>query len=174
MKRTPKVWAHSIKGVISAVHLKRTPGARLSPRLFAHRGFNAQKAVPSCPDTRSSESIQDLGPTAASDEFRTVGFEGRVAPDRAVSAYRSSRFRGARSSPYILANAEKRHGSRHTVTARGHLEERKELRKGAEAPNSVTERPVTTSSCHRTRPQSWSSLGVNESKKGWLKPLFIH
>jgi hypothetical protein len=81
-----------------------------------------KKQFPHIPDARSSESIQDLGPTAASDEFRTVGFGGRVAPDRAVSAYRSSRFRGARSSPYILANAEKRHGSRHVVTARGHLE----------------------------------------------------
>jgi hypothetical protein len=50
-------------------------------RRLAHRNSNAQKTAPSYPDTRSSESIQDLGPTAASDEFRTVRFEGRVAPD---------------------------------------------------------------------------------------------
>jgi hypothetical protein len=42
---------------------------------------NAQKTAPSYPETRSSESIQDLGPTATSDEFRTVRFEGRMAPD---------------------------------------------------------------------------------------------
>jgi hypothetical protein len=33
------------------------------------------------PDARSDESVQDLGPAAASGEFRTVRFEGRVAPD---------------------------------------------------------------------------------------------
>jgi hypothetical protein len=32
-------------------------------RCLAHRNSNAQKTVPSYPDTRSSESIQDLGPT---------------------------------------------------------------------------------------------------------------
>jgi hypothetical protein len=41
-------------------------------RRLAHRNSNAQKTAPSYPDTRSSESIQDLGPTATSDEFRTV------------------------------------------------------------------------------------------------------
>jgi hypothetical protein len=59
-------------------------------------------------------------------------------------------------------------GSQPVVT-----EERKELRERGQR-RRVSERPVTTSSCHRTRPRSWSSLGVNESKKGWLKPLFIH
>jgi hypothetical protein len=40
-----------------------------------------KKQLPHIPDARSDESVQDLGPAAASGEFRTVRFEGRVAPD---------------------------------------------------------------------------------------------
>jgi hypothetical protein len=31
-----------------------------------------------------------------------------------------------------------------------------------------------TSRCHRTRPQSWSMPGVNDSQKGRLKPPIVH
>jgi hypothetical protein len=37
--------------------------------------------APSYPDMRSSESIQELGPTTALGEVRTVRSGGRVAPD---------------------------------------------------------------------------------------------
>jgi hypothetical protein len=40
-----------------------------------------KEQLPHIPDARSNESVQDLGPTAASGEFRTIRFEGRVAPN---------------------------------------------------------------------------------------------
>jgi hypothetical protein len=154
---------------------KGTPGARLgSPPFRPSRFRSAREQLPHIPDARSDESVQDLGPTASSGEFRTV---------------RSRRTRGARLShlgvsliaisrskdqplPYSrMPKAPLRvsTGSQPVVTW-----ERKELCKGAKGVEFSYRKDHRDLQVPSDPISILFSLGVNEGKNGWLKPPFIH
>jgi hypothetical protein len=135
--RTPKRRKHpkagpQYRGAASAVHPKGTPGGQLS-----HLGVssiatpNRKEQFRHIPDARGDESIQDLGPTTSSGEFRAVRSRGTRVANSSYLDVSLIAISKTGISPFLFTNAESSFESEHRVTAHGHLVN-KELRKGGQ------------------------------------------
>jgi hypothetical protein len=139
ISRNPEPWKHwrrSKSGpqyheAILTVRPQETPGA---VRLLAFSLITTpthKEQLLRIPDARSVESVQGPGPQHRRESSEPSDLEGRVAPDHAVSTFRSSRFQEARIHPFISANVESTFESKHGVTAPGHLGDKESCAGGA-------------------------------------------
>jgi hypothetical protein len=126
------------------------------------------------PDARGTGSVQDPGPQhhrVSSGPSDLRGTRGTQVSHLGVSLIATVDEQGLTPS---IRERRKRFGNKHRVIARGHLGRKGVVQRKPKASILVAERVTAISRCHRIRPQSWFSPGLNEGEKGWLKPLLRH
>jgi hypothetical protein len=117
---------------ISTVCPRETPGARLgSPPFRPSRFRSARSSSLISPMREATRASRTWGPQHHRVSSEPSDLGGCTSPTQAISAFHSSRFQGTGISPFLFTNAESTVESKHRVTARGHLGNKKSCVRGA-------------------------------------------